>query len=604
MNLDRRQLLLATGASAALTALPLRAAQASADVRAQALMDAIAEEYLLRSPESATGLGIDTGARAGLKARSSDRSSAGRLHSAAWTKSALDRLRAVDTAALSPGIRTDIEVATTAYATAIDGFAFPYGAVAVGGWRNGPYVVAQNMGAYLDVPKFLDATHKVATKADADAYLSRLAAFADNLDGETERLRDARGRGVIASDVLMDKTLASIKMTREGPAKDWLIVESLARRTKTIPGDWGARAEKIATADVAPALDRQIAELELHRKAANADAGVWKFKDGPDYYAWTLRAATTTRMTPEEVHAMGQEELKSLQGEMDGILKTLGYTNGSVGERMTGLGKDPRFQFAAGDAGRAEIMAMIQATIADVRTRLPRAFGAPVKGIVEVKRIAIAEQEGAPLAYGGAGTIDGSVPGRFWINLKDPALHTKYSLPTLTFHESIPGHVWQGEYAQKLPLLRSLMGFSAMGEGWALYAEQLGNELGVYDDDPVGRLGYLQSIAFRACRLVVDTGLHTKRWTRDYAIDWFARTNGSSVGEVTSEVDRYCAWPGQACGYKIGHSEINRLRTKAQADLGTRYDFKAFNDAVVGGGGVPLTVLAGNIDRWMVTRRG
>jgi uncharacterized protein (DUF885 family) len=208
-------------------------------------------------------------------------------------------------------------------------------------------------------------------------------------------------------------------------------------------------------------------------------------------------------------------------------------------------------------------------------------------------------EPGAPGAYGGAGTIDGKVPGKFWINLHTLAVWTSYNLPTLTYHESIPGHVWQGEYTFKLPLFRSLLAFNAYSEGWALYAEQLANELGVYDDDPYGRLGYLQSIAFRACRLVVDTGLHAKRWTREQAIQWFATTNGSSVEEVTSEVDRYCAWPGQACGYKVGHSEINRLRAKAQQTLAAKFDLRTFNDALVKAGGVPMLVLARNIDTFI-----
>ncbi len=590
MTITRRDLLVAGGATLATTALPAFA-QASPDVRAKATLDAIGEEYLRLSPASATSLGIDTGARAALKGRSADLSRAGRERQAAWLRASVARLRAIDPQGLAPQTQIDIDVARTAYETAIDGMAFGYGDVDVGGWRNGPYVVAQNMGAYQDVPKFLDASHKVTGAADAEAYLARLSSFARNLDGETAMLREARGQGVVASDVLMDKTLSAIRATRAVPTAQWLAVTSLARRTATIPGNWAARAEAIAARDIAPALDRQIAELELHRKAATSDAGVWKFKDGADYYAWALRAATTTRLTPDEIHAQGLAELATYQAKMDTILKRLGMTQGSVGARMTALGQDKRFQFAAGDAGRAEIMTLIQDRVADIRTRMPRGFGTLVRGNVEVKRIALAEEPGAPLAYGGAGTIDGSVPGRFWINLRDPQLHSRFSIPTLTYHEAIPGHVWQGEYAQRLSLLRSLMGFSAMGEGWGLYAEQLAGELGVYDDDPVGRLGYLQSMAFRACRLVVDTGLHAKRWTRAKAIDWFVTTNGSSGREVSSEVDRYCAWPGQACAYKIGHSEINRLRTRAQAQMGSRYDLRAFNDAVITGGGVPLNIL-------------
>jgi uncharacterized protein (DUF885 family) len=247
-------------------------------------------------------------------------------------------------------------------------------------------------------------------------------------------------------------------------------------------------------------------------------------------------------------------------------------------------------------------MAFLQQRVSDMRIRLPRAFATLVPGNFEIKRMQPEVEPGAPGAYGGAGTIDGKVPGKFWINLRTTDLWTTYNLPTLVYHESIPGHVWQGEYTFKMPLFRSLLAFNAYSEGWALYAEQLANELGVYDDDPFGRLGYLQSIAFRACRLVVDTGLHAKRWTRDQAIQWFATTNGSGIEEVSGEVDRYCAWPGQACGYKVGHSEINRLRTKAQGAMGAKFDLRQFNDAVVKGGGVPMVVLARIIDTFVAKR--
>ena len=214
-----------------------------------------------------------------------------------------------------------------------------------------------------------------------------------------------------------------------------------------------------------------------------------------------------------------------------------------------------------------------------------------VAGKINVKRVPPSIENGAPDGYAGPGTIDGSQPGLYYINLRDTSIWPRYALPTLSYHEGIPGHVWQGEYTYKLPLIRSLLQFNAYSEGWALYAEQLGDELGAYDGDPLGKLGYLQSLAFRACRLVVDTGIHAKRWTREQAIQWFATTNGSTVLEVQNEVDRYCAWPGQACGYKVGHSEINKLRDKARAALGSRFDLRLFDDAVVEDGNVPLTLL-------------
>jgi uncharacterized protein (DUF885 family) len=367
-------------------------------------------------------------------------------------------------------------------------------------------------------------------------------------------------------------------------------------------GGYAAKAAAIARDKVAPALDRQIAELKLHRAGADDRAGVWKLPKGDEYYAWTLRAATTTRLTPDEVHRMGMDQLAELQGQMDPILKSLGYTKGTVGARMTALGEDPRFQYPDTDAGRAEILAFLNQRIAAIKAMMPQAFHTLVRGNVEVKRLPLAEEPGAPGAFGGAGSIDDTIPSRFWINLRTTRIWNSYGLPSLVYHEAIPGHGWQGEYTFKLPLIRSLLAFNAYSEGWALYAEQLADELGVYRADPVERLGYLQSLAFRACRLVVDTGLHHKRWTRQQAIDWFATTNGSSVDEVSGEVDRYCSWPGQACGYKVGHSYINRLRDGAKSRLGQRYDFKAFNDALVLGGPVPMTVLDGVVDRYVAGR--
>ena len=606
MTTSRRDFIVGTGAAIALTNLPARAAD-NPDAAAEKLVAEFAEEMLVDYPETATSLGIDKDKRVGLKSKLQDRSAAGQQKIAQRVAKRLERLKGLDTSRLGDAARLDVDVVRTAHEFAAQGFAFPYGDSALlnSSWayRNAPYVVAQNTGAFLEIPSTLDEQHTVETPADADAYLARLEAYAGQLDGETGRLKTAAAQNVIAPDFLLDKTLAQIKLARGGKIADWSLVQSLARRTKNMQGDYAAKATKIATDKIAPALDRQIAELEVHRKRATSDAGVWKLPRGDEYYAWTLRAGTTTQMTPEQIHAMGQEELRALQSEMDGILKKQGLTQGTVGERMTALGKDQRYHFADSDEGRAKVMEYLNGRITDIRTRLPRAFATLVPGNMEIKRMAPEVEPGAPGAYGGPGTIDGKVPGKFWINLGTMENWTTYNLATLAYHESIPGHVWQGEYTFKLPLMRSLLSFNAYTEGWALYAEQMAAELGVYDNDPVGRLGYLQSIAFRACRLVVDTGLHVKRWPRQQAIQWFATTNGSSLGEVTSEVDRYCAWPGQACGYKVGHSEINRLRTKAQKELGAKFDLRKFNDTLVTGGGMPMVVLARNIDAFIAKQK-
>ncbi len=599
----RRQILLGAGSSLALAAVPAAARAALSDADGEALIARVAEQMLRDYPETSTTLGVDKDKRAELKHRLTDRTPKGQAKIVANLKKALADIAKLDLNALSPAMRTHVDVIQTSFANSLEGFAFGYGDVAVGSWRNSPYVVVQNVGAFLDVPRFLDSDHQIATREDGEAYLDRLESYAEQLDGETARLKVAAAKGVIAPDFLLDKCLKQIRLARSGDPAGWGVVTSVANRTAGFDGDFGERAWLLAKDKLAPALDRQIKELEHHRARATSDAGVWKFKDGDAYYAWALRAGTTTTMTPDEVHKMGLDQLAAIQTEMDAILKKEGYSTGSVGARMEALAKNPRFAFPEGDPGRAEIVKFLQERIADIRGRMPQAFHTLVKGNVEVKRLPPEEEPGAPGAYGGAGSIDGTIPGKMWINLRTTALHTRFSLPDLAYHETIPGHVWQGEYANRMPLIRSILAFNAYSEGWALYAEQLADELGVYAENPAEKLGYLQSMGFRACRLVVDTGLHAKRWTRQQAIDWFVTANGSSIEEVSGEVDRYCSWPGQACGYKVGQSEIVRLRAKAKAELGDRYDFKGFNDAVVLGGNVPMTVLGHVIDRYVAERK-
>lgn len=608
MTATRRDFLVAGSSVLALSVLPARAATDTPDARAQATLATMAEAMLADAPESATGLGLDTGPRAALKSRLGNKSPAGQAQIAAHVADRLATLRALDLAPLSPATRTDVEVARAAHELAAEGFAFPFGDMAMmnSNWsyRNAPYAVAQNTGSFVETPDFLDANHGIDTQADADAYLARLSAYAANLAGETQRLRHDAGIGVTTPAFLLDKTLGQMAAVQRQPIDQWVPVASLARRTASMPGDYGAKAAKIVRDQIAPALAAQVAELTRQRASATMDAGVWKLPDGEAYYAWALKAGTTTTMTPDEVHALGLDQLAALQSQMDGLLKGLGLTQGTVGERMTAMGKDPRHLFPDDDKGRAQILAYIEGRLTDIRTRLPRAFATLVPAKLIVKRVPVEIEAGMPGAYAGAGSIDGSVPGNYYINLRDTNSWPRYSLPTLTYHEGIPGHIWQGEYSYKLPLIRSLLPFNAYSEGWALYAEQLGDELGAYDGDVAGRLGYLQSIAYRCCRLVVDTGLHAKRWTRQQAIDWFATTNGSTVEDVQGEVDRYCAWPGQACGYKVGHGEIVRLRETAKAALGPKFDFRLFNDAVVKSGGVPMTVLAGNVEAWVEERKG
>ncbi|MDZ4139322.1 MAG: DUF885 domain-containing protein [Erythrobacter sp.] len=609
-DFTRRQTLAALGGVSALALLPACAATATAPNAAapvagldpDAALDRIAYRMLAHEPGRATGLGVDTGEYAAWRSTFGTAGEQGRSEYAATLKELVAEARAYPKDGLTSDQQIGFEVVETAFSKALEGMAMPYGDVAVGSWRNAPYVVIQNVGGYIDLPRFFGSTQPLKASEDVGPYMDRLAEVPAILDGELDRIRAARAMGVVPPAFLIDKAIAQMEASLKGAN------ESYAGPLTAAPfntGNWAApQAGRIVANGIVPALERQIAELKAQRAVAKDSAGMWAQPMGEEYYSWAVGASTTTSMTPDEIHRQGLAELEEIHGRMDPILREIGYTQGAVGDRMRALSDDPRYKFAEGDPGRAEIFAFINDRVAWIKAQMPRAFNQLVDPPLEIRRLPLAEEPGAPGAYGGAGSKDGSIPGRFWINLRTTDLHRKYDLADLAFHESIPGHVWEGEFSNRLPLIRSILAFNAFSEGWALYAEQLADELGAYDEFKVGRLGYLQSLAFRACRLVVDTGLHSKRWTREQGRQFFVERNGSKVEEVASEVDRYCSWPGQACGYKIGHSEIVRQRARAQAELGSAYDFKAFNTAVVLGGNAPLSVVGNTVSRYIAGARG
>ncbi|AUX69343.1 DUF885 domain-containing protein [Porphyrobacter sp. HT-58-2] len=607
-DFTRRQTLSVLGSASTLALVPA-AARASntppvlsasgpiAGLAPDAALDAIAYRMLAHEPGRATGLGVDTGEYAAWRSTFGTPGEAGRQAYATSLKDMVAEVKAYPRDGLTSDQQIGFEVVETAFSRALEGMALPYGDVAVGSWRNAPYVVIQNVGGYIDMPRFFGSGQPLAQKDDLGPYLDRLIEVPAVLDGERERIRAARAMGVVPPAFLLDKAIA--QMEASIAAADEAYVAPLAATSFTDSETAAAQASRITARGIVPALERQLAELKAQRAEANDSAGVWAQPMGEEYYGWALKASTTTNLSADEIHRQGLAELNELHGQMDPILRKIGYTKGSVGERMRGLAEDPRYKFAEGDPGRKEIFAFIDERLQWIRSQMPRAFTQLVNPRMEVVRLPLSEEPGAPGAYGGAGSKDGSIPGRFWINLRTTDLHRKYDLADLTFHEAIPGHVWEGEFSNRLPLIRSILAFNAFSEGWALYAEQIADELGAYKGFEVGRLGYLQSLAFRACRLVVDTGLHSKQWTREQGRQFFVERNGSKVEEVASEVDRYCSWPGQACGYKIGHSEILRQRERAKAELGRRYDFRAFNTALVLGGNAPLSVMANTVTRYI-----
>ena len=611
-SLDRRAFLKASAATAAVASLPGAAfAAGGAADPFKADLAAFADEILRLVPEQASSLGLDKGKYAALKSQLSDVSIAFDAKWLAEAKSIRERLNKVDRSKLSQPDQARYDAVAFSADGAIDGAKFAYGYGVPGGLQGGaqPYVISQQSGAMTQVPEFLDSQHQIHDKADAEAYLARVSAFAKQLNQENERITADAAKGVAPPDFIAATVMGQLKEFRAVAADKQRLVESLADKTKkaNIPGDWAKRCAKIVEAEVYPALDKQIKAFGDATANPAAGAGVQRLPDGDALYAWALRLGTTTNATAEEVHRLGLEQNAEIKARIDALLQKQGLTQGSVGERVQALNKDPRFLYPDTDAGRTDLIAYLNECVARIRPLLPKVSHLGLKAEVQVKRVPVDIQDGAALGYMNFASLDGSRPAIYYVNLKSTALWPKYQLPTLTAHEGVPGHTWQGAYLAEhhkdIPLISSLTGYNAFVEGWALYAEQLMDEFGLYENDPFGEIGYLQAQQFRACRLVADTGLHSMRWTREQTVKFLSDETGKTVGAMTSETDRYCVAPGQACGYKMGHNEILRLRAKATAALGSKFDLAEFDDVVVKTGGVPLTVLATVVDGYIASKK-
>ncbi|MBX3562232.1 MAG: DUF885 family protein [Sphingomonas sp.] len=607
--LDRRTFLLSTAAGLAFASSRGAFAQEAPTGPAaelNALMDRALNDLFDESPEFVTTLGLDSGARADARARLNDRSRDAVLARHERDKQGFAALRRIDREALTGLDAVNYDTLHHYMETVVPTYdRFGYG---THGWPE-PYTVSQLSGCYRSVPDFLDSRHPIATASDAEAYLTRLSDFARQIDNETARIGHEYGIGVVPPDFVIDKTLEQLASAAAAPAAESGLVTSLARRTaqRDIAGDWAARATRIVEGEVYPALTRQAEAVRGQRTGAVHDAGVWRLPDGGAYYEYGLRYATTTSMTADEIHQLGLDQMAELTARADEIFRAQGMTQGTVAERMGALARDPAQVYPNTDAGKERLLADLNAQMADMAERLPRAFGRIPRAPVEVRRVPVAIEAGSPGGYYQSPALDGSRPGAYYINLRDTAEWPKWTLPTLTYHEASPGHHHQIALAQEstaIPMLRRLMGFSAYSEGWGLYAEQLADELGVYDNDPYGRLGYIQSFMFRSARLVVDTGLHHKRWSREQAIRYMVETLGDQESSVTTEVERYCVWPGQATSYKVGQTRWLQLRESARARLGDRFDIKGFHDTALAAGGIPLAVLERVIEDWVASRSG
>jgi uncharacterized protein (DUF885 family) len=602
-TLNRRDVVVA-GASTFLLA-PIRAtARTAEEARLSALFEAFVGEDLRQRPETATQLGFDIGAQAGLRGRLTDNSAEGIAAAKALNAAQLARLTSVDRAALSASAKVDYDTVLYTLRSQAAVGAFDFGGY---GYGPSPYVVSPLTGAYQFTPQFLQTKHPIGTTADAEAYLARLEAFAGQLDHDTERMAHDAGLGISPPDFLLDTALIQMTAARTAPA-DNPIVTSLAQRTaaKGLTSVFVERAARIYGDKVGPAQDRQIARTRTLRNVARHDAGLGQFKDGPAFYAAALKATTTTSLAPDEVHRIGLAQAAEIGSRLDGLLRARGMVQGTVGERIAALYKDPSAIFADTGQGKAAAIAYCNDRLAAIRPRLPSRFKRLPPYAFEVRRVPAEYEAGAASAFSQPPSLDGSRPGLIYFNLHDTAEWPKWTLPTTVFHEGLPGHQLEGGLALAngaLPLIRKLIGFSGYAEGWALYAEQLADEMAMYEDDPLGRIGYLKFQLFRAGRCVVDTGIHHLGWSREKAIDYLIALDGEARGFATREVERYCSTPGQACSYKLGHATWTKARGRAQQALGSRFDIKDFHEAGLACGRVPLEVLDGVIDAWISAAR-
>ncbi|MCA1247992.1 DUF885 family protein [Massilia sp. MS-15] len=466
------------------------------------------------------------------------------------------------------------------------------------------FIFSQFSGVQVGLVNFMTTTHPLRNPQDVDSYLARLAQVGTRMDEALARARDAAARSLIPPRFILERAQFQVDSFLKPAAQQNVLVSSLAQRTERMEGLAPAarqaalaRAARIVEERIRPAYQRvQAFMAELHPRTGDA-AGISRLPNGAAAYARAVENFTSTRLTPDEIHAIGLREVARIEGEMDRHLRALGLAEGNIETRMKQL--DARFQPKGEGDPRPAILASYADMVKDAERRSSALFNLTPRAPVEVRREPPLTEPSAAAHYS-LPAPDGSRPGIFWVPLRGPSFDM-VRMRSLSYHEAVPGHHFQLAIQQELtgiPKYRSqriFSGGSAHSEGWALYAERLAVEQGWYEGDVPGLLGALGSELFRARRLVVDTGLHTKGWTRQQAIDY---------GIGAQEVERYVAWPGQANAYMIGMLRIIELREKAKSALGEKFSLPAFHDLVLGAGSVPLDVLGELVDAWIVRQQG
>jgi uncharacterized protein (DUF885 family) len=479
--------------------------------------------------------------------------------------------------------------------------------------RYSGYRVNQISGVTVNMPQFLTDTHVIKNKKSVRRYLSRLAEFGRVLRETHERVTDDRANGVIPPDFVIEKALVGMNKFIEGGAAGNPLVTTLGPKLKALDGldETSAgqlidEAAQLVATEVIPGYQAMISLFESMLPEATHDAGIWRLPDGDAIYATKLQSNTTTQYSPNEIHATGLAEVDRIEGEMLDILDSQGIAGESFAERVRTVMEDPAHQFPNTDEGRADMIAYLEDFDRRVMAIAADYFITIPPQPLEIVRVPEYSQDSSPGGYYNGPALDGSRPGRFYINQKQTADNPRWTLPTLMIHEGSPGHHFQistSQLIEGVPLLRRLSPFNAFSEGWALYSERIAKtDMGLYDNDPLGDLGRLQAEMFRAVRLVVDTGMHAKRWSREQAIEYMITKTGMTTEEVTREIERYVVWPGQATAYKTGQLALLAMREEAELKLGERFDLREFHEAVLMNGAMPLDILKDNLSSWAASQ--
>ncbi len=472
------------------------------------------------------------------------------------------------------------------------------------------YPLNQMFGLQNGMPTFMATQHQVKSEGEGEDYIARLGKFPLKFDQTMEGLKAREQAGIIPPTFVIEKVLDEMRRFSAAPPKENILYTNFAEKLDKIAAedmDASTRERLLSgvdaaiTAHVYPAYAGFIRYYEQLLPKATGNHGVWALPDGEAFYNFAVREQTTTEMTPEEVHQLGLSEVARIEAEMDQILIAQGLTGGTVGARVTEISKRPEQLYPDTDAGRAQIIADFQTIIDEIDAGLGDTFNVRPKTGVKVERVPEFREKTAPGAYYNPPAFDGSRPGIFYINLRNTAEVARFGMRTLAYHEAIPGHHFQTTIQQELtgvPMFRKVLPFTAFSEGWALYTERLAWEMG-FQKDPLDNLGRLQAEMFRAVRLVVDTGMHAKRWTREQSIAYMLEKTGMPETDVVAEIERYLVNPGQALAYKVGMNKILELRERAKLALGDKFSLSRFHDFVLTGGDMPLTQFEARIDGWI-----